>query len=140
MSVGRGLFTLAARKKDEFIVAFPGYWMESKVFGKRTQHDDRYAFSVPPGEEWASLADLVYVTHGCQANYINAARAGTEVMHFTLRIVRGLALQRQAQRVVVLVKCPNIGSFTAVLCLTGHFRAECALRFRKGEPPCHGQG
>ena len=33
MKVGRGLFTKVERKKNDYIVGFPGYWMESRVLG-----------------------------------------------------------------------------------------------------------
>ena len=51
MKVGSGLFTKVARKKGDFIVGFPGYWMESRVFGSDVECDDNYAFQVPRGDD-----------------------------------------------------------------------------------------
>jgi hypothetical protein len=74
---GTGLFTKTARKAKDFIVSFPGYWMESHVY---SEEDGSYGFTLPTDRDWGPMNDLIYVTHGgCQANFINAAVVGTEV-------------------------------------------------------------
>ena len=81
MKVGQGLFTKVERKKNDYIVGFPGYWMESRVFGLAASRENHYAFSVPNDDhEWASMRGLVYVTHPSQANHINAGKVDGEVM------------------------------------------------------------
>ena len=81
MKVGQGLFTKVERNKNDYIVGFPGYWMESRVFGLAASRENHYAFSVPNDDcEWASMRGLVYVTHPSQANHINAGKVDGEVM------------------------------------------------------------
>ena len=70
---GKGLFTTKARKKDDYITCFPGYWMHRQVYEARDKADECYAFSMPPDMVgWEPMRDLVYVTHQTQANFINA--------------------------------------------------------------------
>jgi hypothetical protein len=72
---GQGLFT-----KDAFIVGFPGYWMEGRVFGTKHDVDGVYAFSMT--EEWGGMAGLLYATHSkCQANFINSGLIGDKVLY-----------------------------------------------------------
>ena len=68
-----GLFTKIARKKDEEIIGYPGYFMHSKLFANEPD-DNAYAFEVPKedGSQWGPMKDLVYVTHNSQATFINA--------------------------------------------------------------------
>ena len=80
MDPGNGLFTKVARKKDDQIVSFPGYWMEANVYGPHAAKNKHYAFSIPKTGGWGPMTDLVYVTHECQANNINSATMGTEVI------------------------------------------------------------
>ena len=77
---GKGLFTKVARKKGEFIVGFPGYWMESAVFGPAANNNGDYAFKLPKNGGWEGVHHLVYATHSCQANFINAAVVNDEVL------------------------------------------------------------
>jgi hypothetical protein len=76
---GDGLYTIKSRKKGEFICQFPGYWMEENVYGKQVAIDNHYAFGIPKGSDWGTMKNLIYVTHNCQANFINAAVIGEEV-------------------------------------------------------------
>lgn len=78
-SPGDGLYTTKDRKKGEFICQFPGYWMEENVYGKQVAIDHHYAFSIPNTPAWGPMTNLIYVTHNCQANFINAAVIDEEV-------------------------------------------------------------
>jgi hypothetical protein len=80
MHPGKGLFTTMDRTKDELIVAFPGYWMQRRVFGKQASLNDSYAFTPPSTHGWQALDDMVYVTHPSQANFINAGIIDNEVI------------------------------------------------------------
>ena len=76
---GQGLFTTQDRKKNEYICGFPGWWEELHLYDARTKIKDSYPFTVPDNKKWGKMHNLVYVTHPCQANRINAAVIGTEV-------------------------------------------------------------
>ena len=90
---GKGLFTKTARKTKDFIVSFPGYWMENHVFSDK---DGSYGFTLPRDGDWGPMHHLVYVTHkGCQANFMNAAVVGSEVH------------RKRALRVVHAVNSPS---------------------------------
>jgi len=80
MDAGTGLFTEVFRKKGDFICAFPGYWVERHMFGPEAHKDGHYAFSLPKDSGWDTMEELVYVTHNCQANFINSAIVGEEVL------------------------------------------------------------
>ena len=85
-STGDGLFTETALKKGDFIIGFPGYWMHTLAFGKH-QHNSKgnYAFSTPKGNSgWGQLEEMLYVTHECQANKINAGEVNGEVLTHTV--------------------------------------------------------
>ena len=82
-AVGKGLFTKIMRKKGEMIVGFPGYWMESNVYEEVPDNQERYAFELPTTGGWEGVHDLHYVTHACQANFINSALIGDEVHNHT---------------------------------------------------------
>ena len=81
---GNGLFTTIARKKGELLCRFPGTWMhmEQKALAMADSNGDAYAFH-PPTEDkgWPPMRDLVYITHRCKANKINAGKVGDEVQH-----------------------------------------------------------
>ena len=76
---GKGLFTKVARKKGDLIAGFPGYWMETKMFEKTQHVNELYAFNTPKHGGWETVHHLVYATHSCQANFINAAVVNAEV-------------------------------------------------------------
>lgn len=78
---GKGLFTKVYRNKGDVIVKFPGYWMEATVFHAMSKKDKPYAFVVPESDTWGNMTQLLYVTHKCQANYINAGIIEDEVTH-----------------------------------------------------------
>ena len=79
MSPGTGLFSKTARKKGDFILGFPGYWMPDLAFSPESTREGSYAFAVPSEPAWAAMAAMVYVTHPGQANFINAGVVGDEV-------------------------------------------------------------
>jgi hypothetical protein len=99
MSPGTGLFTTKSRKANEFVCAFPGKWMETHVYDRRSKQDGTYAFAIPEDDSWDPMHNLIYVTHPCQANFINDAVVGSEVhrtthctsvycsMHYTIKPV-----------------------------------------------------
>jgi hypothetical protein len=80
LQAGTGLFTTKARKKGELLCAFPGCWVEKQMWGPESAKSDSYAFTPPPGPEWAPMSGLVYATFSCQANLINSAVIGNEVL------------------------------------------------------------
>jgi hypothetical protein len=88
MDPGIGLFTDVARKEGDKIACFPGCWMTTRMYEEMTptsrkKHKDNYAFRLPEGgtRQWPYETELVYMTHQCQANYINAAVVKDEVHH-----------------------------------------------------------
>jgi hypothetical protein len=76
--VGDGLFTSIAREKGDYICAFPGYWMDSTLFDF-AGNANCYGFSTTPEKGWPCMDSLVYVTHPCGANKINAGQIDDEV-------------------------------------------------------------
>lgn len=74
---GQGLYTTKARAANDFLCAFPGYWMEEHLFEAR---GEGYAFSIPKDKAWGPMHNLLYATHPCNANFINAAVVGDEVL------------------------------------------------------------
>jgi hypothetical protein len=80
MRAGDGLFTTKNKKKGDLLCAFPGCWVEKKMWGQESTKPNRYAFTPPPGPEWIPMSGLVYATHNCQANLINSAVIGDEVL------------------------------------------------------------
>jgi len=87
MQVGTGLFTTKARKKAEKVCSFPGYWMHAELQVECTAMaaGDSYPFSVHERNGWPAMHNLVYMTHPCQANYINAGKIQDQVHPPTLR-------------------------------------------------------
>jgi len=79
-----GLFTVTARRKGEFICSYPGYWMYGSVFPKWLKESDGasygFSFSHKTNDNWPNVEQLLYVTHPCLANTINAAKTGAEVL------------------------------------------------------------
>ena len=80
MEPGTGLFTEVPRKKNDLLCEFPGYWVERHMFGTKAHNDGHYAFSLSKDSGWDTMEELVYVTHTCQANFINSAIVGDEVL------------------------------------------------------------
>jgi hypothetical protein len=78
--LGDGLFTTTARKKGDLLCAFPGCWVEKTMWGPESAKANQYAFTPPPGPEWAPMSGLVYATLACKANLINSAIIGDEVL------------------------------------------------------------
>jgi hypothetical protein len=86
MHPGKGLFTTIPRKKDEHIISFPGYWMNSQAYGNKAKLGESYAFCMPVDDRgWDYIKDMVYVAHESQANFINAGIVGKEVQTITLQ-------------------------------------------------------
>jgi hypothetical protein len=82
---GNGLFTTVSRKKGEELCSFPGYWMASVVWTayQLATKDTPYCFAItndnsPAG--WPDIPELLYVTHKCMANNINAGLVNDEVL------------------------------------------------------------
>jgi hypothetical protein len=85
---GNGLFTTAPRVKGDFLCSFPGYWLASDVWSAY-QHacvatkDTPYCFSITNDKSeagWPEIPELLYVTHKCMANSINAGLVNDEVL------------------------------------------------------------
>ena len=80
---GNGLFTTIDRKAGEFVCAFPGYWMHQELYHQMKQDHELngtfYAFTTAGDAKWQGMHDLVYMTHRCAANKINAGKIKDEV-------------------------------------------------------------
>ena len=82
---GKGLFTTVDRFKGDFLCSFPGYWMAADVFPTwmdTVQDSESYGFQIKQPDikdGWPEMPDLVYVSHVCLANRINAGKINDEV-------------------------------------------------------------
>lgn len=82
IAAGQGLFAATDFKKDDFVVGFPGFWVHSQLAdapASALKMKDSYNFTLPDDMGWGSMHKMVYATHKCQANYINAGVIGQEV-------------------------------------------------------------
>ena len=82
LEVGNGLFTTIARKAGDYICAFPGSWVSKDLYthhGASRSDAEYYAFRTMPEDGWWCMESLVYVTHPCNANKINAGQIQDEV-------------------------------------------------------------
>ena len=81
--VGFGLWTKADFNKDDLLCSFPGYWLHDEHAKEAVirAKGQAYPFSLPvsPDYGWPAKFDLVYMSHSCDANFINAGRIGEEV-------------------------------------------------------------
>jgi hypothetical protein len=103
LNPGKGLFTTKDRKMDEYLCSFPGYWLHSDLQEEAVAaaKGDSYAFTPPKDNDDAwpdGLLNLVYMSHRCKANKINAGKMGDEVQsqnYFMHYIAHTRALQLQ---------------------------------------------
>jgi hypothetical protein len=88
VAVGRGLFAKTRFKKGDFVIDMPGYWMQSQLQDSvQANSKDSYSFSIPEDNGWGPMPNLVYATHTCQANFINAGVIDDVVSLHTTRTI-----------------------------------------------------
>ena len=88
MTIGKGLFTTMPIKKGALVCYFPGYWMHDEHAKQclKIAKGNSYAFSLPVDQDWPAVYDIVFMTHRCDANYINAGKIRDDVQAHPLAL------------------------------------------------------
>ena len=72
VDAGDGLFTTVARKRNDVLCGFPGFWVPRQL----SRHvDSKLAYAFALQDPWPKdmIAEVYYVTHASLANKINSA-------------------------------------------------------------------